>query len=72
MTKPKPNPSTSISVKGIVGDIAIIAKLILFAIYSSLQVLVKNLFIPRHLLEKAMDNQVVVVTGAGWYLLSTD
>lgn len=65
MTRPKPKRSTSTSFQSIVADVVIIAKLVLFAIYSSLQVLAKNLFVPRQLLEKAMDNQVVVITGAG-------
>jgi hypothetical protein len=65
----KATPSTSTSFRSIVADMVIVAKLVLFAIYSSLQVLAKNLFVPKQLLEKAMYNQVVVITGAGSYEL---
>ena len=51
-------------------DILTALKLFLFAFYCSVETLVKNLFIPRSLLEKSIKNQVVLITGAGLKLLN--
>ena len=64
MVEPNINGSAA-SVHRFFKDLGIIAKLFLFAIYSSLKVLVKNIFIPTRFLEKSICNQVIVITGAG-------
>lgn len=49
----------------ILKDIITALKLFLFAFYSSIETLVKNFLIPKSFLEKSIEDQVVLITGAG-------
>ncbi len=46
-------------------DIALLVKLIFVLIYSALKVFFKNVFIPSKFLYKKVDNEIVLITGAG-------
>jgi hypothetical protein len=55
----------SLLLKEFFGDIFILLKFVLFLIYSLISLWFKNLFIPSKYLYKKVDNDIVLITGAG-------
>jgi hypothetical protein len=49
----------------ILNDFLLLFKLLFVFIYSTLRLWLKNLFVPSKLLYKSVDNEIVLITGAG-------
>ena len=52
----------------ILSDMLIVAKLLVYCVYTTIEVLIKNLLVPGYLLNKSVRNKVVLITGGGKFL----
>ena len=57
----------NITYNEVLHDVFIIVKLAVHAVYSTIELLIKNFILPASLTTKSIDNKIILVTGAGMY-----